>query len=132
MKKVVVAVTALMAVIVMSVVMAACTSTSFEGTYKFYSMTMKAGGATISYEVGQVPEGAEAALTEDYCVLTANADGTFSLITEGDTITGTWTVDGNNLSLTAEGTTIQGTLNGNSVTISETEEDFEMTMVLKK
>lgn len=131
MKKVVTAVTALFAAVMLSVVMAACTS-SFAGTYKFSSMEMNMSGVTTTITAGGEFMGVT--ISEDYFVLVADEDGTFSIASEyTDNEVGTWEQSGSQITLTADsGESISATLSGKELTLSMTEDGISMTVVLVK
>ncbi len=130
MKKIVTAVTALFAAVMLSVVMAACTS-SFAGTYKFSSMEMNMSGVTTTITAGGEFMGVT--ISEDYFVLVADEDGTFSIASEyTDNEVGTWEQSGSQITLTADGESISATLSGKKLTLSMTEDGISMTVVLVK
>lgn len=131
MKKAITAVATIVAVMAMSAVMAAC-SVSFEGTYKFSSMSMSGGGLSMSYEVGQELDGV--AITEDFYVLTVNGDGTFTMVCEmmEENMSGTWEASGSTITLTADGESVQGSLKGGTLTVSQSEEGYAMTISFVK
>lgn len=130
MKKVVAAVTALMAVVVMSVVMAACTS-SFAGTYKFSSLETTIGGIKTTISAGGEFMGVT--ISDDYFVLVAKDDGTFSIDSkEMGTEAGTWEQSGSKITLTVGDDPIVATLNGNKLTFTMAEDGINMTFVLVK
>ncbi len=86
------------------------------GTYNVESLTMAgqtftadelaANGVDISAFKAELKEGGEFTMT-----VTAGA--------ESQVVNGTWTADGNRVSLTAEGETIEATLDGNKLTVSQ-------------
>ncbi len=114
------------------------TSDPFVGTYKLVSYKMEAGGVKIEMEPGKEYNGVT--LTEDSIVLTINKDKTFIMKTDmmGQSAeeNGTWEQRDGKYYLTATNNgveeTIVVTLDGNNLTLEETEEGASMQIVLKK
>ena len=114
---------------------------SVAGTYKFYSQTVVANGQTIaSITVGSA-EATAAGLTADSMIFDIKADGSVDMTNAmypGNTIeeSGTWTLDGDQLSITIDNDTQTFTVSGDTITIVETFSDDNvpttMTLVLKK
>jgi len=133
MKKLATAIIAALSAIIMCAALAACSgSAAFEGTYKFSSMTMKSAGMELSYKAGESYMGMT--LTEDFYVFTAENDGTWKMTASGVEQKGTWKEENGKYILTADGETetIAATLNGDTLTINQSEDGSEMTIVLKK
>ena len=59
-------------------------------------------------------------------------DGKFTMEMDEDDASGTFKVDGKNLTLTMDGETLTGTVDGNKVTIETTEDGSTMKMVFEK
>lgn len=122
MKKVIAGIFTGLVTVALCVIMAAC-SASFEGVYKFNSMSMNEGGISINYEVGKEYMGVT--FNEDVFTLTVNSDKTWTMATkmfgEGDTVKGTWEEKDGKYYLTAEGETeaIEVTLDGNKITFEQ-------------
>lgn len=91
-------------------------STAATGTYKITSMTME--GQTFTAEELQA-NGQD--ITDSK--LEIKEGGEFSLVLlaggENETVSGTWTEDGNKISLTSDGVTMEATLDGNKMTLSQ-------------
>lgn len=131
-KKIALFVLAVAVAAVLSITIAACSAKDAKGTYKFQSMTMTAGGQTQTYEVGKEgPMGS--ALTADYYVLEIKDEGKLTITMMGGGSTdGTWTQDGNKVTLTIEGRAQEATLNGDILSISYGDSDYTETINLKR
>lgn len=122
MKKVIAGITAGVATLLLCIFMAACSS-SFTGTYKFYSMSMNMGGVSVNYEVGKEYMGMT--ISEDAYKLTINDDNTWtmemSMMGTETTTKGTWEEKDGKYYLSAEGesVTIEATLDGNKLTFEQ-------------
>lgn len=118
MKKVIAGILTGAVTIALCIFMAAC-STSFSGTYKFYSMSMNSGGVSIKYEAGKEYNGVT--FNEDMFTLTVNDDNTWSMSTQmigaNETTEGTWEEKDGKYYLTAEGETeaIEVTIDGKKI-----------------
>ena len=105
-----------------------------EGTYKFKSMT--AGGET--YAVGDVaPWGEEGeTISADCIVLELKADGVVAYTTtmggEPQALEGTWTQDGNAITITIAGDAQTFTLEGKTLSYTYGEGEYSSTTVLEK
>ena len=117
MKKVAVSLVAAISAIIMCFALAAC-STSFEGTYKFYSMEGKEAGIEINYKVGDDILGL-GKITEDFMVLTVNTDNTLTFSTMGEEISGTWKEEDGKYILTIAGQSQEVKVSGNKVTFEQ-------------
>lgn len=114
MKKILTAVTAALAAVILAVAFAAC-STSYVGTYKLGSMKMVSGGMTIEYVAGQAYNGVT--ISEDACTLEIKDDETWTMSMNLAGMTndseGTWsTNDDGDLVLSAGGDDIVVKLDG--------------------
>lgn len=122
MKKVIAGMLTGVVTVALCIFMAACSS-SFEGTYKFYSMSMNQGGISINYEVGKEYMGVT--FNEDMFTLTVNGDKTWSMSTqmmgESETAKGTWEEKDGKYYLTAEGEedTIEVAVDGKTITFEQ-------------
>ena len=115
-----------LATVVMCLCLTACSS-SFSGTYKFYSMTYEESGVKVELKAGDKYMNM-ITLSEDYMVLTVNDDNTFSMAAMGETAKGEWKEEDGKYYLIIEGETQEVSVSGKSVT-------FEMEgvkVVLKK
>ncbi len=116
-------------------------NSSVAGTYKLYSQTVVADGQTVaSFVIGDAVATA-AGFTADSMIFDIKADGTVDMTNAmypGSTIeeSGTWTADGNQISITIDNVTQTVTVSGNAITFVETFDDggvsTTMTLVLKK
>ena len=130
-KKIALLLIAVVSALVMGIMVAACAPKEATGTYKFVSMTMTEGGQTQTYEVGMKgPDGST--ITDEYYVMELKEDGTVTYKAFGDTIDGTWTKDGNKVSVTMSGSTQEFTLDGNVLTLTTSFEGFSQTVKLKR
>jgi len=116
MKKILTALTAAVAAIVMCVCLAACGNgeSNVAGTYKFYAVEE-------SGKLHYVTDG-DMEVTEDYIVLSLNSDGSGEQkmkVSETDSVSVPfeWTIDGTALTITANGTTSNATLENDIITI---------------
>lgn len=126
-KKIIVAVVSLISVIVMGVMLAACANPSAVGKYKFMSQTTQ--GVTI--EAGSTQNGVT--ITEDYATIELKDDGSYSLTMIGVSMSGTWTQDGNKVTLTnSEGVPQEATLDGNVLTLAFSEGSVDLTIKFKR
>jgi len=106
------------ATLLLCIVMSACSS-SFEGTYKFYSMSAQMGGVSINYEVGKEYSGVT--FNEDVYTLTVNEDNTWTMEIDmfgsKASAKGTWEEKDGKYYLTTEGESqaIEATLDGNKI-----------------
>lgn len=116
-----------LATVVLCLCLTAC-STSFSGTYKFYSMSYEENGMKIELKAGDTYMNM-ITLSEDYLVMTVNEDNTFTMTSMGQTESGTWKEEDGKYYLTSsDDDTLEATVSGNTVT-------FEMEgikVVLKK
>lgn len=115
-----------LATVVMCLCLTACSS-SFSGTYKFYSMTYEESGVKVELKAGDKYMNM-ITLSEDYMVLTVNDDNTFSMAAMGETAKGEWKEEDGKYYLIIEGETQEVSVSGKSIT-------FEMEgvkVVLKK
>ena len=84
-----------------------------------YKMTkMNAGGIEMNIEELSSMAGMDVKIT-----LNLKSDGNFSLdmsaIDANQSLSGTWTADGNTLSITADGVTTTGTIDGGTIVLEE-------------
>ena len=135
MKKILTAVTAALAAVILAVVFAAC-STSYVGTYKLGSMKMVSGGMTIEYVAGQAYNGVT--ISEDACTLEIKDDETWTMSMNLAGITndteGTWsTNDDGDLVLSAGGDDIVVKLDGKQLVFEiDTGSDMNITLTMNK
>ncbi len=130
MKKILTALTAAIAAIVMCVCLAACGNGASDvaGTYKYYG-TISNGETHYVTEPG-------IGVTEDYIVLTLNEDGTGSETMkfgpENETSANfTWKIDGSKVTITADGRDLDGKLEGELLYLYSQGENSP-TFILKK
>lgn len=112
--------TALVAAMAMIVCLTACGSKA--GTYQFSSMKQTANGVTMELSVGQSYMGM-VTLDESFMTVTLHEDGTASIASMGQTVTGSWKEnadDSSKIDLTMEGETETVSCNG-SVIVIETD-----------
>lgn len=113
--------------------LAACGNTSVEGTWYFDSMKISTGGIEVSYEVGKEMQGIT--ITKEFMKMEIESDGTLkminSLLPDGG-MSGTWTQDGNTISITIDGDTQEGTISGDKITLTGSKEGSSSTIVFKK
>ena len=119
MKKAAVGLVAAISAVIMCFALAAC-STKFEGTYKFSSMQGKEAGIEINYKVGDEITGGMK-ITEDFMVLTVNADNTLTLSAMGTDTAGTWEQKDGKYYITIAGQTQEVEVSGNSVVFTQGE-----------
>lgn len=132
-RKMFAAVLAVAMVCCFSVWLAACGNASVEGTWYFDSMKMNVGGIETSYEVGKEMQGIT--ITKEFMKMEFKSDGSLEMINSmmpSGSVSGTWTQDGNTVSITFNGETQEGTISGNKLTLSETGGGTSQTVVLKK
>lgn len=84
-----------------------------------YKMTkMNAGGIEMNIDDIAAMAGVDVSVT-----LELKEDGNFSLdmsaLGTGESVSGTWTADGNNLTLTSEGEDVSATLNGKTLVMEQ-------------
>ena len=101
----------------MIVSLAACGGGS--GPAGSYKMTkMNAGGIEMNIDDIAAMAGVDVSVT-----LELKEDGNFSLdmsaLGTGESVSGTWTADGNNLTLTSEGSDVSATLNGKTLVMEQ-------------
>ncbi len=113
-------------------------------TYKMYSLTnVFNNGEPDVFERGDQMGENGPILSEDYMTFGLKSDGTcvsssINMMTGAtEVVNGTYTVDGESISITAEGTTFTGTLVGDTLTIIMTQEipqqgTLTSTLVFKK
>ena len=103
-----------------------------EGTYKFKSMTM--GGQT--FNIGDVAPWGDEELTADSNQIVLEKDGVAKAVSvvagHTENQTGTWTLDGENISITIEGMTQSGTLKDGVITLTISAGGQSMTYVYEK
>jgi hypothetical protein len=113
----------------------ACGSGKVEGTYKFKSMTTKMGDVETTVTVGQEVLGL-GTLTEDYMVIELKEGGAAAVSNamggQAINLEGTWAQEGSDITITMTGETQVFKLNGNQLSITESEAGMEMTIVLQK
>lgn len=129
MKKIVVGVAVALATLIMCMCFAACSS-SVAGTYKFQSMSMSQGGATVEIKVGEQYMGM-ITLNEDAVVVTLNEDNTVEFkmnMGQEATMTGTWEENDGKYYITIEGETQEVTIKDGTLTM----ENDGAKIVLKK
>ncbi len=136
MKKIIATVASALALVLLVVCFAACSSGP-EGTYKFSKMTITSGGKTITYEAGQEVDGVK--YSEDMYVLELKSDNTYTLTAkfdpedEPETQTGTWSEKDGKIVLTEKQGdkeySVNATLDGDTITV---EAGDNSTIVLKK
>ena len=102
----------------MIVSLAACGGGS-SGPAGSYKMTkMNAGGIEMNIDDIAAMTGVDVSVT-----LELKEDGNFSLdmsaLGTGESVSGTWTADGNNLTLTSEGSDVSATLNGKTLVMEQ-------------
>lgn len=136
MKKIVTAITAALAAIILAVCFAAC-GANYVGTYKFNSMKMESPGMTMEYVVGENYGGIT--FNEDVCTVEIKEDGTWSmsmnLLGTSQDVTGTWTTnEEGNVVLTddATGESQVAKLDGSTLVIEEDQSGMTMQITLKK
>ena len=120
MKKILAGIISTIAVVALCICMTAC-STSIEGTWKFESMTMKQGEATIELKAGEKFMGM-ITLSEDTFVLEVKPDGTLTMTTnlgEAATVNGTWENKDGKYYLTIEGDSQEAKLEGGRLIMEE-------------
>lgn len=130
MKKVLVTVVA----IVMVFSLVACgggdKSASLAGTYKMTSM--EAAGMTV--DVATLAEAA--GMDADLFTLELKDDGSFTMNAftgeATENMDGTWKADGNTVTLTMDGEDMTAAVDGNKLTIEETQDGQTMKMVFEK
>lgn len=102
----------------MVVSLAACGGggSNVAGTYNLTEMN--AGGISMNIEEISSMAGMDVSI-----VLNLKSDGNFSLdmsaIDSSESLSGTWTADGNTLSLTSDGSTITGSIDGGTIVLEE-------------
>ncbi len=122
MKKVIAGILTCSLTVALCIFMAAC-SASFNGTYKFYSMSMNTGGVSINYEVGKEYMGVT--ISEDAFTLTVNDDNTWSMSMKmmgaNENAKGTWEEKDGKYYLTTEGETqaMEVTVDGKKITFEQ-------------
>lgn len=133
MKKVLTIISAAIAAVVIAVLFAAC-SANYAGTYKFSSMSIDMGGATVEIKAGEEFQGVT--LTEDAMVLEIKDDETWTMTTNmGGSMSesGTWTTSSEGIVLkSSDGSEIVGKLSGNTLTIEQTESGMSMSISMTK
>lgn len=86
------------------------------GTYNLTEMN--AGGVSMNIDELSSMAGVDVKIT-----LNLKSDGNFSLdmsaIDASQSLSGTWTADGNTLSITADGATTTGTIDGGTIVLEE-------------
>lgn len=93
-----------------------------EGTYNFKSITMTVGDTTNTFNIGDTAPWGDDVLAADSNVLVLKANGVVSSSSkvEGNTVTqdGTYTIDGETISITVDDTTMTGTIKDGLITLS--------------
>lgn len=130
MKKTITIVLSAITMVILSVFIAACSS-SVTGTYKFSSMSMSEGAVNVEIKAGESYMGVT--VGEDAYVLTMNGDNTWEMkVNLGEKMTekGTWEEKDGKYLLKSENDTetITATLDGKTITF----EQDGMKLVLKK
>lgn len=130
MKKLVATLSAVISTVLMCVLIAACSNTSFTGTWKFSSMSMSGNGVSVNLKVGEEYMGVT--ISEEYVTLEVKEDNTFTITTAGQTQNGTWKEEDGKYILTVDGDDQTATINGKELTMEHTEEGMSVKMILKK
>ncbi len=135
MKKTLVVLLALVSTFCMLCLTACGSDADVAGTYKFQSMTMTYNGQTQTVNVGEEYGGV--ILDEDYNVIELKKDGTakFSTSIDGEVVaeaTGTWEKDGKNVVITIEDESITAKIDGDTLTMEESDDGYSNKVVLKK
>lgn len=130
MKKIASALVSLVAVLLLAFTLTAC-STNVVGTYKFKSMTYTENGIQMNIEAGKDIM-AGMSVTEDFMVIEIKDDNTFTISAMGETVEGTWTVEGKTLKLEVEGEVQEATLKGKTLTMTTDMTGQESTITFKK
>lgn len=130
MKKLVATISAVITTALMCVLISACSTASFTGTWKFYSTSMSGSGMSIELKVGEEYMGVT--LSEDYMVMEVRDDNTLTMTGAGETFEGTWKEEDGKYIITIDGEAQTATINGNELTIEVTEEGMTSKTVLKK
>ncbi len=130
MKKLMATISAVIATALMCVLIAACSSGSFTGTYKFSSMSMSGNGMNMNLKVGEEYMGVS--LTEDYVILEVKEDNTFTMTTAGQEQSGTWKEEDGKYVLTMDGEDQTATLKGKELTLESSEGGMNAKIILKK
>lgn len=93
-----------------------------EGTYNFKSITMTVGDTTNTFNIGDTAPWGDDVLAADSNVLELKANGVMSSSSkvEGTTTSqeGTYTIEGETISMTVDDTTMTGTIKDGIITIS--------------
>ncbi len=102
--------------------------TELEGTYKFNKMEYVESGMSVAIKVGEKFMGM-VTITEDYCKITLNADGTATAVMAEDVSDGTWekasdekikiTFDGETQMATCDGKTLVIEIDGSTLTLKK-------------
>lgn len=147
MKKIIAAVFSALAALALCICFAACSSTPEEnvptviGTWKFESMTETQGGKTETVKVGDpapwAAEGSDEKITGDFYVLVTKEDNTFDNTMKGEggvnlSVSGTWVEKDGKYEFTVKGMTQIATLDGNTLTMTDTNKFYSSTVVFKK
>lgn len=105
-------------------------STSVSGkTYGFYQMSMTSEGVTETYGCGDNYHGMT--LSETFYLLTFIDGGSCSYSAMGQELSGTWTQDGKNVIVTIMNEPATFVVDGDKLTMSETEDGETYTVTLK-
>lgn len=108
---------------------------SHEGVYKFKSLTMTAGDQSQTYNVGDTSPWGDV-LSADSNVMELKADGTVvaTSIVDDETMTqnGTYTIDGETISITIEGSTTEATIKNGTITVTNSYSGTTMAYVYEK
>lgn len=107
-----------------------------QGTYNFKSVSMTVGGTTTTYNIGDVAPWGDDVLAADTNVLELKANGVMvsSSKVAGNTVPqeGTYTIDGENITMTVGTSTMTGTIKDGIISISSTTQGVTLTYVYEK
>ena len=121
----------------------AATVESVAGLYKVKSMNGKpikealseelaGNGMNIDDYLDMVKEHYQIESIEDMMTMTLKADGTCSMAEMGEEMKGTWTLDGNKVSVTIDGDTLEATYSNGTISFSDTGSSDVQSMVFAK
>lgn len=113
---------------VLSLCLLTSCDSNVSGTYKFSSMETSVVGQSVVVKANEKSSLLGVTLNENYIVLTLNADGTYTLVLDGEQTnnyeveeTGTYSVNDGVLSLTStDGVTATGECSSNTVVLTYT------------
>lgn len=136
MKKFILFITTVFAVILSCLCIAGCANPDPVGVWKFKEMSADMDGLKLKYEAGKTYMFGQWAFTEDTVVLEVNEDNTWSFTmdlpeSEKQTASGTWETKWGKLYLydTDDGTDV-ATISGNELTMSHKEDGIEYKIIL--